>query len=171
MTSITKLPTTPGSIVTFTDWADKNKTEKFTYVTTLLAGEITNGEVKGQVWGDAYTDPDGADTFTEERILAGNPHLVYEAVVNHDFAAFDVATPEERFGQVVVFETDEEEFVHFDNGVEHVIWEKATATFAPGILDPMTGKLTEGFWVTGYGATYTLELILEREWKVIAKGL
>jgi len=162
MTSITKLPTTPGSIVTFTDWADKNKTEKFTYVVTLIPGDVTKGKADDLVWGDAFVDGDGADTFAEERILAGEPKLVHEAGSNPHFIALVGETAEQRFGEVLTFMTAED-------GWDFA--ERVTVVYTPGLINPTTGEMDEGHWINSYGTWFKPEDVLAGDPQVIAKGL
>jgi hypothetical protein len=150
------LPTTIGSIVTFVTWADTAKTEKFRYVTTLIAGAIDNGKASNVVWGDAFTE-EGHDVFSEETILAGDPTLLFQADENPTLAPLVGAELEANYGETVTYDDEHEDI-------------RLTVTYTPGIIDQESGELSEAGWVNSYGGWTTWDKLVKANPAVIVKG-
>ena len=82
-----KLPTTPGSVVTFTVQPEDYLTDPQPFdepqlsVATLIPGHISStGEIHDAVWASSYIDDpeDKGNVYSEEFILARDPQLVVE---------------------------------------------------------------------------------------------
>lgn len=138
------LPTTPGSIIKFTDWADVNHTETFTFVATLVPGAITETGTHDLIWTDAFVQGEQSE-FPTERILSSNPEVIYEA----DALAPKLdLIPSPRPGQVVTYLDQDDDI-------------RLTVTYTPGLLSE-DGSFSEEdcFWVNSYGSTVKLDTIL-----------
>jgi hypothetical protein len=82
-----KLPTTPGSVVSFVVQPEDYLTDPQPYdepqtsVATLIPGSISStGEIQSAVWASAYIDDpeDQGNVYSEEFILARDPQLLVE---------------------------------------------------------------------------------------------
>lgn len=155
------LPTTPGSMVTFTGWADTAKTERFLYVATLLVGSIENGTTHDLVWGDSYVDGYIAGVFTEKEILAGHPTVIFEAKANLDGLPLAGEEVENNYGEVVTY-------LDMDDPAESPL--RLTVTYTPGNIDQESGELSEAAWVNSYGGYIAWDNLLNSSPLVYAKG-
>jgi hypothetical protein len=142
MTTTRALPTTIGSIVTFTSWMDAAKTEPFLIVTTLIPGAITDGQAHHVVWTDANTQGELRDAFDPQAIIDGDFTVLFEAEANPELRPLDGVESEGNYGEVVTYvdPTDPSEEP-----------ERLTATFTPGFIDEATGELGEAAWMNSYG--------------------
>lgn len=155
--SVTTLPTTAGSIVSFDDWADEAQTEMFRYVITLVPGEIDpkTGELLNVVWTDAHGEDGTIYDVDASRILAGNPEIIFEAPEVSPVEAAKLDMDEERlYGAIVVLD-------HPDYGT-------SVAVFVPSFMDE--GEISEAFWVNSYGAYFTQEEVTEFAATLLVKG-
>lgn len=161
MTTITELPTTIGSIVTFDGWADKAKTERIRSVATLMPEYIHEGKAEHLIWADAYTDGESHDVFAPADILAGNPELFHLADSNPHCIGLVGETPEQRFGEVVTFIEDDDLDV-----TNH----RQVLVYAPGHIDQDNGTMEEAGWVNALGVWFAFDTVLAGRPEILAKG-
>lgn len=154
-----KLPTTIGSIVTFTDWADRGKTIPFVYVATLLAGAFNENVAEKVVWGDSFLDGEGAGIFNKEAILAGNFTVLFEADENPNLKPLEGVDVEVNYGEVVSYL---DPYNHSD---------RLLAIYAPGVIDQETGEFAEACWTNSYGTYASMATVEANEPIVYSRGL
>lgn len=139
MTSLTALPTTPGSTVTFDLPPDSDGTI-YRAVATLIVGHVSeDGTIHDAVWASAELDaPDDAScVFDPEVILSSCPELTVETTA--------VTGP-------IDWETQ------FDTGtvihvVEHGV--PMTYTYAPSFI--YGSELQDHFWTNAYGGSWAFD--------------
>ena len=150
-----KLPTTPGSVVTFTVQPEDYLTdpqpsdEPLVSVATLIPGHISStGEIHDAVWASAYiSDPeDKGNVYSEEYILARNPELVVEtfaAADRPDLVEMVKENGPQAIGAVVHIR-------EFDGEPE------STFTFAPSFV--YEGELSECMFTNSYGGFHAADV-------------
>lgn len=136
---MSKLPTTPGSTVTFDLPPDSDGTV-YRAVATLIAGHIDGDIVHDAVWASAELDaPDDAGcVFDPDLILASRPELVVETAAVSGLidweAQFDTGT-----------------VIHV---IEHGV--PMTYTYAPCFV--YDNELQEHFWTNAYGGYWATDV-------------
>lgn len=151
------LPTTAGSVVSFEDWGDVEKTEKFRYVVSLIPGHFDSatGEFGDVVWADAYGEDGGMYDVDADRILEGNPTLVFEAPEVNPVNAESLDMADERlYGAIVVLEDS--------------FGEDAVAMFTPGIITD--GEISDAEWTNSYGGYFTQAQVAENAKTLLVRG-
>jgi len=145
-------PTTAGSIISYSAWADNAKTERFQSVQTLVPGHRVGGDFVDLIWADAYVGLTDLNAVSTEDILAGDPVVLFEAPASVELPN---VSPQGNYGEVVTF-VEEDRIV--------------TATYTPGFLDSETGRVGEAFWVSSYGESFSFAYIEESNPVVFVEG-
>lgn len=148
------LPTTVGSIVVF---RHDDGSGPLTLVTTLLAGAITDGKPTHVQWGDA-----AGDFFEPERILAGDPVVLFEADPS------TTGEPELNLGETVEYDGPDCRMVAtyapaYLNNPDHV--------YVPGHrLDLGADEFGECGWVDVWGNWVSHRALMDSNPSVYSKG-
>ncbi len=150
-----KLPTTPGSVVTFTvqpsDYLKDPQPydEPMTSVATLIPGAIdADGEIHAAVWASAYVEgpEDEGNVYSEEYILARDPKVLVETFLASERPDLVKMVNDQKVAVQTVGVV-----VHIR---EHESEPESTFTFAPSFVS-LDGELGDCMLVNSYGGFHS----------------